>query len=92
MGFTALNPFLPAHFVVPPSMLAVTFTKGRVIAQAVSRWLPTAAARVRARSIQVEFVVDKLALRQVFSEYFGFPSQSLFHQILHPHNHTGQVQ
>jgi hypothetical protein len=38
---------------------------GRAIAQAVSRWLPTAAARVR-------FVVDKVALGQVFSEYFGF--------------------
>jgi hypothetical protein len=27
----------------------------------------------------VGFVVDKVALRQVFSEYFGFPCQSLFH-------------
>jgi hypothetical protein len=46
---------------------------------AVSRWLPTAAARVRARVWQVGFVVDKVALRQVFSEYFGFRCQSLFH-------------
>jgi hypothetical protein len=29
-----------------------------------------------------------VALRQVFSEYFGFPCQS-FHQFLHHHNHTG---
>jgi hypothetical protein len=35
---------------------------GRVIAQVVSRWLPTAAARVRARSGHVGFVVDKVAL------------------------------
>jgi hypothetical protein len=43
------------------------------------------------RSGKVGFVVDKVALRQVFSEYFGFPCHS-FHQILHPHNHPGQVQ
>jgi hypothetical protein len=49
---------------------------GRAVAQAVSRWLPTAAARA-----PWGFVVDKAALRQVFSEYFGFPCQS-FHQSL----------
>jgi hypothetical protein len=37
-------------------------------------------------------MVDKLALGQVFSGYFGFPFQSLFHQILDHHNHPGQVQ
>jgi hypothetical protein len=41
---------------------------------------------------QVGFVVGKVALGQVFSEYFGFPCQSSFHQILHHHNHPGQVQ
>jgi hypothetical protein len=48
---------------------------GRAIAQAVSRWLPTAAARVRALVWQMGFVVDKVASGQVFSEYFGFPCQ-----------------
>jgi hypothetical protein len=33
----------------------------------------------------VGFVVDKVALGQVFSEYLGFPCQSSFHQL--PHNH-----
>jgi hypothetical protein len=33
------------------------------------------------------FVVDKVALGQVFSMYFGFPYQSSFHQFLHNHNH-----
>jgi hypothetical protein len=69
--------------------------KGRDIAQAVSRWLPTTAARVRARVWQMGFVVDKVALGQVFSEYFGYPCESSFHQILHHHhhhNHPGQVQ
>jgi hypothetical protein len=59
------------------------------IAQAVSRWLPTAAARVRAHAQHVGFVVDKVALTQIFSEYFGFACQSSFHDILHHHNHPG---
>jgi hypothetical protein len=29
-----------------------------------------------------DFVVAKVALGQVFSEYFGFPCQSSFHQLL----------
>jgi hypothetical protein len=29
----------------------------------------------------VGFVVDKVALGQVFSEYFGFPRQPLFHHF-----------
>jgi hypothetical protein len=28
------------------------------------------------------FVVEKVALGQVFSEYFGFPCQISFHQLL----------
>jgi hypothetical protein len=39
----------------------------------------------------VGFVVDKVALGWVFSEYFGFPCQSSFHQILYHHNHPGQA-
>jgi hypothetical protein len=38
-------------------------------------------------SDQVGFVVDKVALEQVFSEYFGFPCQSSFHHLLHNHPH-----
>jgi hypothetical protein len=64
---------------------------GRAVAQAVSRWLPTAAARVRGPAEHVGFVVDKAAMGQVFSEYFGFPCQS-FHQFLHHHNHPGLAQ
>jgi hypothetical protein len=40
----------------------------------------------------VGFVVDKMALKQVFSEYFGFPCQSSFHQIFHQHNDPEQVK
>jgi hypothetical protein len=32
-------------------------------------------------------VVDKVAPGHVFSEYFGFPCQSSFHQLLHNHTH-----
>jgi hypothetical protein len=54
--------------------IQATINLGRAIAQAVSRWLPTAAARVW----QVGFVVDKMAPGQVFSDYFGFPCQPHF--------------
>jgi hypothetical protein len=43
----------------------------------------------------VGFVVDKVALEQVFSKYFGFPFQASFHKFLHNHNityHPGLVQ
>jgi hypothetical protein len=35
----------------------------------------------------VGFVVDEVALEQVFSEYFGFPRQFSFHRLLHNHHH-----
>jgi hypothetical protein len=59
---------------------------GRAVAQAVRRWLSTAAARVRDREEHMVFVVYKAALGQVFSEYFGFTFQPSFHQCLHHHN------
>jgi hypothetical protein len=68
------------------------YSVGRAVAQAVSRWLPTDAAQVRARSEHVGFVVDKAELGQVFSEYFGFPCQSSFHEFLHHHNHPVLAQ
>jgi hypothetical protein len=38
------------------------------------------------RSGNVGFVVDKVALGQVFVEYFGFPCQFSFHRLLHIHH------
>jgi hypothetical protein len=74
-------------------VLSISFITGRAIAEVVSRWVPTAAARVRVRVSQVGFVVDKVAWGQVFSEYFGFPCQKerSFHQLLRHHNHQGQL-
>jgi hypothetical protein len=40
----------------------------------------------------VGFVVDNVALGQVFSEYFGFPCQPSFHQLITLTYHLGLVQ
>jgi hypothetical protein len=61
-------------------------------AQAVSRWLPTAAARVRSRGlVKWDLWWTKWRWDRFFPEYFGFPCQSSFHQILQHHIHSGQV-
>jgi hypothetical protein len=57
----------------------LSLISGRAIAQVVSCWLPGFE--------QVRFVVDRVALGQVFSECFGFPCQFSFHQLLHNHPH-----
>jgi hypothetical protein len=38
------------------------------------------------KSGHVGFMVDKVALGRVFSEYFGFPCQFSFHRLLHTHH------
>jgi hypothetical protein len=50
------------------------------------------------RSGHMVFVVDKVEIGQVFSEYFSFPCQLSFHRLLHIHRHlssgtvtTGQL-
>jgi hypothetical protein len=51
------------------------------MAQAVSRRPPTAEARVQSQVSPVGFVLDKVALGQIFSpEYFGFPLLISFHR------------
>jgi hypothetical protein len=57
------------------------------MAQAASRRLPTRWHGIEPSSGHVGFVVDKMALRLVFFEYFGFLCQSSFHQHLHIHYH-----
>jgi hypothetical protein len=37
------------------------------------------------------FVVDKVALGQVFFEYFSFPCQYSFQRLLHSHHHLSPV-
>jgi hypothetical protein len=36
---------------------------------------------------RVGFVMHKVALGQVFSEYVGIPCQFSFHRLLHTHHH-----
>jgi hypothetical protein len=62
------------------------------MAQAVSHWLPTMVAWVRVQAEYVGFVVDRVALGQVFSEHFSFPCQSLFHQFVYHHYRPGLAQ
>jgi hypothetical protein len=50
-------------------------------------WFPQRRPGCKPRSGLVGFVVGKVALGQVFSEYFGFPCQFLFHRLLHIHRH-----
>jgi hypothetical protein len=64
---------------------------GRAIAEAVSRWLPTAAARVQSRGWSSGICGGQSGTGAGFLQVLWFPRHS-FHQILHPHNHPGQVQ
>jgi hypothetical protein len=76
--------------VVPFQILFVKVIKrsfGRAIAQAISRCFPLRRHGYDSGSGQVGFVVDKVALGQVFSEYLCFPCQSSFHRLLHNHHH-----
>jgi hypothetical protein len=66
------------------TLLTLKLEKGRAIAQAVSRWLPTAAARVQSR-VWSSWICGG----QGFLRVLRFHS---FQQILHPHNHQGKVQ
>jgi hypothetical protein len=43
------------------------------------------------RSGHVGFLVDIIALEQVFYEYFGFPCQFSFHRLLHTHHYIAFV-
>jgi hypothetical protein len=52
-----------------------------------SHMFPTRGPGFDPGSGHVGFVVDKVALGQVFSKYFGFPCQSSLHQLLHNHPH-----
>jgi hypothetical protein len=49
--------------------------------QAVSRWLPTTGL------VMWDLWWTKWRWGRFFSEYFDFPSQSLFHKFLHNHHH-----
>jgi hypothetical protein len=66
--------------------LRVSLLSDRAVAQAVSRRLPTAAARLRAQVRSCGICGGQSGTGQVFTEYFGFPSQFSFHRLLHTHH------
>jgi hypothetical protein len=68
-------------------LLTLTVPVGRAIAQGVVAGFSPRRPNFGPRSGYVWFVVDKVALGQVFSEYFGFLYQSSFHRLLHIHHH-----
>jgi hypothetical protein len=59
-------------------------------------WLVTAFPQqtpgLEHRSGHVGFVVDKVAVAQVFSKYVSFPCQFSFHQMLHIHHLPSRAQ
>jgi hypothetical protein len=56
--------------------------EGHATSQVVSRRIPTGNPDSILVPVMV-FAVYKVALEQVFSEYFSFPCQFSFHQLLH---------
>jgi hypothetical protein len=67
--------------------MAQNILKGLAVAQAVSRWFPITAARVRVGAA-CGICGGQNGIGAGFSEYFGFSCQS-FHQFLYHHNHPG---
>jgi hypothetical protein len=64
------------------------------IARAVCCRYPTAAVRVRSQVIYMEFMVGKMTLWHVFSEYFGVPCQFSFyrlHRVHYSSNHQRNI-
>jgi hypothetical protein len=84
MVFWRFLPFLLAHWnpVCPQinsKMIVIDLFYPLPKAQAVSRRLPTVAARVRSQVKSCGICGGQVALGQ----YFGFPCQFSFHQVLH---------
>jgi hypothetical protein len=74
----------------PPLVGEVSANFGRAIAEAVSRWLPTAAARVQSWVWSSGISGGQSRAGAGFLRVLRFPLPFI-HQILHPHNHPGQV-
>jgi hypothetical protein len=59
---------------------------GRAISQAVSRWLPTAAARVRVQVMSCGICGGQSGTGAGLLRVLGFPCQFSFHRLLHTHH------
>jgi hypothetical protein len=76
--------------IVPPAgvqlrhiQFVINWMSCRAMAQAVSSRPLTAEARVRSGSVHVRFVVDKVALRQVFPRVLRFSPVNFIPPVLH---------
>jgi hypothetical protein len=69
---------ISAVLTVRATILTSLFSMGILLAQVINRRPLTAEARVRARVVNVGFVVDKVALGQVFLQVLRFPL-SMYH-------------
>jgi hypothetical protein len=58
-----------------------------LISKLISRTFPPRRTGFDPRSGHVRYTVNKVALEQVLSEYFGFPCQFSFHRLFHTHHH-----
>jgi hypothetical protein len=63
--------------------MKLSYGNGRAMAQTVSRRLLTAEARVGPGSVHVGFVLDKVALGQVFPRVLWFSPVSFIPPLLH---------
>jgi hypothetical protein len=79
------NPFFFTSLINDSACTVVNINVGSAIAQAVSHRPLTAVARVHARVNPVGFMVEKMALGQFFSEFFGFPLSISFHHVFNIH-------
>jgi hypothetical protein len=67
-------------------------SQGRAIIQAVSRWLSSAAARVRARVWSSGICGGQFGEGAGFLRLLGFPLSIFIPPNSNPHNHPGRVQ
>jgi hypothetical protein len=90
LGWSALCKISAAHSI--PCMFVFKLILFSLAKKAVPKlWrlvadFPPRRPGFQPRSGHVGFVVNKVALGQVFSKYLGFPCQFSFHRLLHTHH------
>jgi hypothetical protein len=70
-----------------PAQLNVTLSVTTVVLRRLVAGFQPRLPRFEPRSGHMGFVVDEVALGQVFSEYFGFPCQLSLHRLFHIYYH-----
>jgi hypothetical protein len=74
------------------TMMGAASGLGRVVTQAVSRWLPTAAARVRIRKEHVGVCGGQSGIGAGFLRVLRFPLPIIILPVSPLHNHLGLAQ